>query len=224
MGEWKSLKIDSGRGWKKIYREAGTGWKALEWVSVYEDFTTFTEVDVAADRIQKTENHVDHMAWSDETTYLYKDYGAGHFGDFTHKEKMKVVDMQENVVNSAWMLGNALGDWKTLLDANETTIGTAVQNSEGTLHVLLSETYNGSTYSDDCVDFNVGDWIYPKIVKSGTGLTCYLYSDENYSTLVDTLNLTLHANHTLRYLYACDSYNAGYDYYMNVDIENFDLG
>ena len=52
-----------------------------------EDFTTYTEVDTANDRIQLVgTSHIDFVSSRNaEETYLYKDYGADHFGDFTHK-------------------------------------------------------------------------------------------------------------------------------------------
>lgn len=49
----------------------------------YENFTTFTEVE-EQDDIQKNATHVDFLDRRDRTTYLYKDYDADHFGNFTH--------------------------------------------------------------------------------------------------------------------------------------------
>jgi hypothetical protein len=190
----------------------------------YEDFTTFTEVDVAGDRIQKTANHIDHLAYRNETTYLYKDYGASHFGDFEHRIKVKAATTGTYGLGIVWMLGNDLGNVKALHDANKTFVYLSFYYLSY-LYINLYETNLGTDYYDSNTGgFGLGDWVYAKIVKSGTSLTAYLYSDSSYSTLVDTLVLTLHADHSFRYLYGCDTYNGGSNLYITTDIENFDIG
>ena len=192
--------------------------------SEYEDFTTFTEVDVAGDRIQKTANHIDHRAERDETTYLYKDYGAAHFDDFEHKIKVKAVSSDNGGFSFVWMLANDLGNYKALNDASKTAIGLSFYYTTS-LQVKLEETYSSVMYGDpNIAGFDLGDWIYAKLVKSGTSLTCFLYSDSGYSTLVDTLSLSLHADHSFRYLYGCNTYNDSSNYYLNSDIEDFNIG
>lgn len=190
----------------------------------YEDFTTFTEVDIAANRIEKTANHIDHLAYRNETTYLYKDYGAAHFGDFEHKIKVKAISGNSYPDVSVWALANDLGNIKALEDAGKTALSIQLSGSSP-LYVKVYEVYNSTIYTDyNAGSFSVGDWIYIKIVKSGTGLTAYLYSDSDYSVLVDTLVLTLHADHSFKYLYGCNTYNDNSSYYLNTDIENFDIG
>jgi hypothetical protein len=191
----------------------------------YEDFTTFTEVDVAADRIQKTANHIDHRAERDETTYLYKDYGVAHFDDFEHKIKIKAVSGDDLSFGAVWMLANDLGNIKALTDASKTCIFVDFSYVSGSLKTKLEEKHSGSGYVDSNVGgFSLGDWVYAKIVKSGTSLTAYLYSDSGYSTLVDTLVLTLHADHSFKYLYGCNTYHDSINLYLNNDIENFNIG
>jgi hypothetical protein len=183
----------------------------------YEDFTTFTEVDIAADRIQKTANHIDHFSKRNEETYLYKDYGVAHFGDFTHKIKVQAIDANASAIGYCYHLSNVIDDiYNTALSIGLFFYG-------ATSHIYLREQYGGSPYQDD-YNATGGVWYYIKIVKSGTSLDAYIYSDSNYSTLLDTLTLTLHANHTLRYLYPCSSYNDGATYIKNIDVENFDIG
>lgn len=227
MGEWKSLKIASGTGWKEIEREAGSGWKALEWESAYEDFTTFTEVDIAADRIQKSANHVDYCGYRDEETYLYKDYGVAHFGNFTHKIKMKKVtggNIYDHI--SSWMLANDLDDQKGLKTNNKTYIMLILRAEPSSLSMFVRECRSGTNYtSDTWTSAALDTWYYVKIVKSSTSLNCYVYSDSNYSTLVHSFNtLTLGGNWTFRYLYPVNTYNDNVHFYGYVDIENYDLG
>jgi len=46
-----------------------------------EDFTEYTELDPNS-HIGKTTHHIDHLGFTNEDAYIYKDYGAGHFTDF----------------------------------------------------------------------------------------------------------------------------------------------
>ena len=225
MGEWKSLKTASGTGWKEIDREAGTGWKALDWESAYEDFTTFTEVDIGADRIQKSATHIDHLSYRDETTYLYKDYGTGHFGDFTHKVKAKRVTSVTDGIAAFWMVSNDLGDIMALRNASKNFIYIIFYHYDGTIKIRVYEAYNGSIYYDTYNTSSSSSWRYVKIVKSGTSLKVYIYSDENYSTLLDTLTRTLHENGSYIYLYGCNTFNTSTSgKTMDMDVENCDLG
>lgn len=89
----------------------------------------------------------------------------------------------------------------------------------------MNEAHNGSGYWDwNTGGFSFGDWVYIKLVKSGTSFTAYLYSDSDYSTLVDTISLTLQGDHNFRYLYGCNTWNDSNSYEYVTDIENFDIG
>jgi len=61
------------------------------------------------------------------------------------------------------------------------------------------------------------------MVKSGTSLTVYIYSDSARTNLLATLSLTLHGDWSFRYIFACSTYNSGGSYYGDCDIENLDL-
>lgn len=49
-----------------------------------EDFTTFTKVDPNSHIVVVSAAHIDFTNWDNESTYLYRDYGADFFSDFTH--------------------------------------------------------------------------------------------------------------------------------------------
>ena len=225
MGEWKALKQASGSGWKELERESGTGWKALEWESGYEDFTTFTEVDVGANRIQKTANHVDHYAYRNEDTYLYKYYGVNHFSDFTHKIKVREVSRNISAIGFVWGVSNQLNDVKGLKSGSYHSVFVGFYETAG-LKIVVWETYGGSNYytSDWWTAPQLNTWYYVKIVKSGTSLNAYIYSDSGYTNLLDTISRTLHASLYTKYLFACNTYNSGDVKWAINDIENFDIG
>jgi hypothetical protein len=192
---------------------------------IFEDFTTFIEVDIAADRIQKTVTHVDHLSWMNETTYLYKDYGIRHFSDFTHKIKLKKAAGGDLLSSSSvWGLTNDLGDFQTLSDAGKNFLHVMLTRGSSLLFIQIYEEYNGATYFSSFSQTAHEDWRYIKIVKSGTAFSAYIYSDASYSTLLGTCNLTLHSQGNYRYLYPLSSIKNGSALSMITDVENFNLG
>ena len=228
MGEFKVVGRAAGSGaFKELDRAAGSGaWKTLEWESAYEDFTTFTEVDVGADRIQKTANHIDHNAFRNEDTYLYKDYGVAHFGDFTHKIKAKMVaGSAAGSLGVVWALANDLDDIYGLFQGGKTSISGELYHDSGNQYVYMREMYDTHQYTDLSVNLgSVNVWKYIKFVKSGTAFNIYIYSNSDYTGLLDTLTRTLHGNWSFKYLYACNTLNTGDNINVDNDIENFDLG
>lgn len=198
----------------------------VECSPVYEDFTDYVEVDTGNDRIQRTANHVDHGATRNEDTYLYKDYGVGRFADFAHKVKVRgtfTVDHQYGVV---WMLANAVNDQYGLHISSETYVCITMCRAGGSGYIYMTEGYDGVRYYTypnwGSAVTNV--WYYLLIEKSGTDLTCKIYSDSEYTDLLVTLSLTLHGDWSFRYVYACNTFNDGDgEYVMDNDIENLDL-
>jgi len=190
-----------------------------------EDFTTYTEVDTANNRIVVTSaTHVDHAAARNEDTYLYKDYGAAHFATFEHLVDAKsAFDGGSGGYGHVWMLANELDDEKGLLVASKTYIGVNM-NRDGVLnYICLIEGYATVRYSDLSSGYAANTPYYLKIEKSGTALTCKIYSDSARTTLLDTLSLVLHANHSFRYVFACNTYNDGSANLQNNDIDNLSL-
>lgn len=177
----------------------------------YEDFTTYTEVDPNL-HLDKTAYHVDHKGYTNEDCYLYKDYGVDHFGDFTHLIDVKpVAKGATNYGNSIYTLSvDTVDDFYGLETANKTSIGMTVANyATWPYYTKLFETYAGTLYATTHIKFAEGTWYYLKLVKSGTSLTLYVYSDAARTTQVagSPLSLTLHADHKFRYLFACNTYN-----------------
>ena len=185
----------------------------------YEDFTTYTEVDVN-DRISKTAQHIDFVTYrsndANDKAFLYSDKGAAHFGDFEHLIDVRVVS--GSWAGHFWALSNDV-----------------VQIIDDTLHIsgmmyglnnftYLRETYSGSTYTDH-MSFVDDTWYYYTIKKTGTTLTMKVYSDSARTNLLDTLALTLHADHTFRYVYGSSThwYSDANILTETLDIDNLDL-
>jgi len=190
----------------------------------YEDFTTYTEVETL-DRIQKTAQHVDIDARRNEETYLYKDYTADHFGDFTH-------DLDATV--TATVLYSRLAIWM-ITDQIDDCLGARPNVNimfADDLRVLLAEFVIGTEYwSTSITGLSQDTSYYFRIVKSGTSLVLGVYSsaalrDAGDGTDGDVGNtsLTLHTDYTFQYMYAGSSLNTGgLAYTIVAEIENLDL-
>ena len=189
-----------------------------------EDFTTFTEVDPNNHIALVGTNHIDWQDYRNESCYLYKDKGAGHFGNFTHLLDYKRVSGQAYAVGYPWALTNDIGDFAGLNALSKTAIGVEVYNNGLNLQrVYLAELYGGTQYESAYYQLAGNTTRYLKIVKSGTSLTCYIYSDADRTSLLATINLTLHGDWNFRYIFASETWNSGHTYHGDCDIENLDL-
>jgi len=87
----------------------------------YEDFTTYTEGGAEAGQISQTSSRAswDTLERQDEA-YLFKSYGAAHFGDFEHLLDVNVTENEAGDSDSRtmvvfWCLTNATGAFPALV-------------------------------------------------------------------------------------------------------------
>jgi len=188
-----------------------------------EDFTTYTEVDTANNRIQRTATHVDHAATRNEDTYLYADKGAGFFTNFEHWVDVRSDFLTASGSGVLYMLSEAVDDRVGLKNASKTYIGVTVYNAAGVYRIYALEGYAGSEYVS-YTTISANTWYYLVITKSGTSYQVKVYTDSARTSLLATLSLTLHADHVLRYVFACNTENDGAGtFLMNDDIDNLNL-
>jgi len=201
-----------------------------------EDFTTYTEVDPNSHIGLVGTDHIDFAAYRNEDAYLYKDYGVGHFGNFTHKIDVKLLDEVNSTLGFFWVLANSINDVKGIEDASQTAIGLYAYGGSSSTNdyprFTVRESYGGSGYQDvGATNLSTGTWYYLLIKKTGTAFVVGVYSTaalrdagDGTDGDVDNLALTLQANHTLRYAYAANTWNSGNGAYLiNLDIEDLDL-
>lgn len=192
---------------------------------VYEDFTTYMEVD-PNNYISKTANHVDFESRRDLDIYLYDDKGINHFKDFEHLIDCLTVaaGAQYGGWCVVWGLFNNVDDVAALQTGNEDGIYVYMLYYAGTLRIYLVEITGGSRYQDRYSPASFDTWYYLTIKKDGTSLTCKIYSDSARTNLIDTLSLTLHSNWNFRYIFVANTFNDGSGIRpMHSDIENLDL-
>lgn len=198
---------------------------------VYEDFQGFTIVDPDSRFIRWHHNCVEFQAEKDETSYLTYDFTVAHFDDFTHKFKVIVeATPADGSKGYIWMIATALGNAKALDDANENYLGVFFERSGSDYKFILEECNAGALGSDTYTGTSsvVGEDYYFAVTKSGTSLTCEIYSTQALLDIggagdVDTLSLTITDN-TFQYLYAGNTYNDTTDVAVTMDIENFVIG
>jgi hypothetical protein len=198
---------------------------------VYEDLKGFTETDPATWIDIIHHNYLDFNANTSQDARVTKDYTADHFGNFTHKFKFCIDSSAEGAVAYPYLLAkDTLDDAKGLHDGSKIFIGVRVtQDGASSYKLYLHEDNGGSAYEDTALTIALTTFYFCRLVKSTTTLTLDVYSsqallDAGASGDLGTKTLTLHANHTFRYLYAGDTYNDGSNKTCDLDIENLAIG
>lgn len=190
----------------------------------YEDFTTYTEVDPNNHIALVGTDHIDFQGYRNEDCYLYKDKGVDYFGsNWVHSIDVRIASSDWYAVSECWMLSNDLDDMQGLILGTKTFLTIYFyEASVGVISIYLREQHAGGGYQDGYNGVE-NTWYYFTITKVGTDLTCKIYSDSERTSLLDTLSLTLQADHSFRYVFACNSYNVGSGQSNDLDIENLDL-
>ena len=179
-----------------------------------EDFTTWTETGVVA-RLSQTQAR---STWTllqrnDYDTLLY-DTKTGQLQNFTYYFTFRCtaqLSATQTIRVNPFSVCQVLQDYIAHDTGNYENFGVmyrANASSSTIGRLSLFELNNGTGYVSIDHVLNVGTIRYLKITKAGTALKLQVYSDAAFTTLIDTLDLVLHANHNLPYL-ACPQ-SAGY--------------
>lgn len=169
-----------------------------------EDFTTYTELDEAGD-ITVTSSKV---SWDtmerNVTSYVYKDYGASYFGDFTHYFETLTTAYVTYGVAACWALANIVTEGR-YIDLNATDSLRVIHNNDDAVYKLFLANAGSwidiTTLSSDTV-------YYCTVQRSGTTLTLWVYTDAEKTVLYDTLTCTCSTT-LFEYIYSCMSYDMG---------------
>lgn len=195
-----------------------------------ENFTTYTEVDPNT-RITVTATRVTGAPTltRGESAYVYSDKGVGHFvGDFEHLVAIRCsAAVGEAAATVVWALGNSIGDFYERMAAGN---GLCIwfnlyYATDPSPAIILEESYGLSSYRDDYKYAGYNIWYYLRIRRTGSILTCEIYSDAARTVLIDTLSLVLHTVDSYRYVYAISSVTDAWmgSSTLSADIENLDL-
>lgn len=180
-------------------------------VSPYEKFLTYTDGDSAS----YIDTHTNSLIYSGITrnnnAYLRYDYGASHFGDFTHRFSVRVDVCTDN--------GNvgAIGGIWAMSSGARTGLKDQLNNTDGAglyLYCLShSSSYQWTLFGNGTLTGaqTLNDSIpvitrYVEVNRSGSTLTAKFYSDPNYTTQVGS-TLTISDGTAYRYFYPVASLN-----------------
>lgn len=183
-----------------------------------ENFTSYTEVDTINDRIQRAMYHVDHYATLNESTYVYKDKTADFFNsNWTHK--VDVYYDAGEITGQAyfWMLSNHIGNVKALYDATRTFITLQwTQRVTAPIRPIIIREFGVFQEQRTTTSFLLDTWYYLLIKKVGTAFSCKIYdtaesrdAETADAHLLETISLTLNADHKFRYIFVCNTWNDG---------------
>lgn len=191
----------------------------------YEDLTTYTEVD-PSDVLDVTANDVTFTSLTRLTsTYVYKNFGADYFADFSINFEYKVTANSSGALNFNGMfiaLSNSIGEREAIRTASGNIQGLLCGNNGASRFIGLCETKNGANYASTFFTPALNVNYYCTLSRVGTALNIKLYSNEARTTLVTQLNLTVLAL-PFQYLYPVQSVNSGNNVTMSGVIGNISI-
>lgn len=188
---------------------------------VLEDFKTYTESD-AGGYITVTDTSLTATNMIKNTeSYVKKDYGGSHFGDFTHNMTLVFTSADDTCDIGLWMLSS---------DNTTRTIDEALVNNEAFGIHLLQIVGDPRIQLKEYVSDSVDTWstgalpktYYLTIARASTTATVKIYSDAARATLVKTLTLTVPST-KYQYLIAMSSREAIGDQKVTCTVQDLDL-
>ena len=167
----------------------------------YEDFTTYTEVDVEGrSTVTSTRVTVTGME-RDDTCVVYKDFGAGFFGNFEHS-LAGLFDTFTGVFGymTLWSVGNSLAPTGAVQYASNVGIQ-ALFSAGNSAPAIVFEENAGDTTDNMLVSL---DTVYYLEIERNSAISttshfCRIYSNPSRTNLLDTLT-NGYASTTYQYL------------------------
>ena len=172
-----------------------------------ENLTTYTEVSGAGTITVTAPSASFASMRRDDVAYVYKDFGVGNFGNFDIDFEFHISDGDNQGVVAVCSVSNTIGTFTTQLNANDTIMVFAYNNTANLqLYLIDYNTDNSDTYING--GESTLDPLYCTFKRNDTIATLDIYSDSGRTALVDSLSITCETG-TKRYLYALVSRDAG---------------
>lgn len=161
----------------------------------YEDFTTYTEVDPYGRWFQSASWVLASGVRVNEDSYVYKDYGAGYFdGDYIHECEVKFQSSQQWGRFVLWEVTNNPGSLNDMTEGQYLFF-----YRPSSIEMTLRD--KGLSNSSSVFTMTADTYYYLRIERSGSTVTCKIYSDSARTNLLDTLSVTCETD-SYRYLVA----------------------
>lgn len=186
-----------------------------------QDYTTWSpgETDPSG-WLSISSSQIDFTNFSrNQDAYHVNDFGAGFFNvDFTHTFAFRITARDIDGLSVLWMLANDIDDWFGLFSAGKHH---HLLYRDGD-NIILGR-YDSGGFSSTGYAGTVDTPYYPKIQWIGTALYCFIYADEDRTSLLSTLSRTF-TEKSFRHLYGKNSYNDGQVDPATGWIKDLDLG
>lgn len=185
--------------------------KAAVEIDPLEHFPDYTELDPAPGYITVAANTLTMTTMPmDADRYVYKDFDAAHFADFTHLLRTQASFFSANSTGAAfWAVSNAIDDMFGWYGSNDEALFLMwFKSAGGSVNVYL---YDAETHLNDTASgLSLSTDYYPRVTRAGATLTCILYETAARDAGVfDTISVAVNAARTYRYAFPVSSYNNG---------------
>ena len=205
-----------------------TSGSGSNWSSIPSAYDNNFSTAAVWNNVPETADSVRWYIQRDEDACVYVDKGAGYFGsNWVHKVDVRIKESSSgNSHGDIALLADSIDDAYGLLTGGNTYVGVKVGSQAPLYYIQLEEAYGSTLYSAQWTGMVLNTWYYLTITKAGTSLSCAIYSDAARTSLVTTLNLTLQADHSFRYVFAVDTWNntLASAPYIDLYVGNLDLG
>jgi hypothetical protein len=192
-----------------------------------EDFSTYTEYEEVTNWYTVTSAKVACAnVQRDEQSWVYKDFGAGYFGDGTdHDVEAKCTAGDAGGVGCFWALANVVTDLDTAYDNYYEYVCAFLYDTTGDQRVDLRnhEGRDLDSTADGLLTEGTKYYYTCQIDDTADQITVEIYSDSGRTTLLDTLVVPMDDGQTYRYCYATASWDSGSTQAITFDVENLDL-
>lgn len=161
-----------------------------------EDFTTWTEVDAGG---KITVDSATKVSWTlldnYDTAYLYKDYGTDYFTSFTHDIDLRFSYIEDTAAPLRVHMGysSTAGTYEGIRFVSPSFFITIREEgaNDAKIVVIESDGVSSAVSTQGTYIMQHNTYYYLRIKKTSSNITCYIYSDSDRTTLLDTITHTL---------------------------------
>lgn len=187
-----------------------------------ENFTSYTEVDVPADRVTVTATKCETIDIDrDEEVYVYKDMTADYFGaTWDHDWEVTATNPSKD-----YDLAGGYGVSNDVDDLNGWTQGLGHivgRHADDDLYIQIIDKDDDSTDNAQGLSWSTKYYITTERT-SETAVETRVYDDSGRTSLVDTISTAIPSGRRYQYVYGMAGHNSSANYAFSFDIENLDL-
>jgi len=176
-----------GAGKEEGEEEEGEGGEGEGGEIQYEDLSTFTEEDPnGVLTVEQYSVSAENMR-RDDPARLYKDYGAGHFGNFDIRWKVTLHSYSGDMADSFTLISDNLGYGKSdIVDGLKVIY--SYSEIIGNPTISLYKYVGGSSTKIGDYQISTETSYYLKFVRDNGTIHLYIYSDEDMQNLLTEIS------------------------------------